>query len=98
MSEGFKIPPETVSKIEELLPESIERRKIAFTLMHWHKKPTTKEQETLGASVQRSRNIVYKVLNKLMESGLFTSLGSTPLYRYNEGIRLKGQGDSKRAR
>ena len=82
MSEGFKIPPETIAKIETLFPESIERRKIAFTLMHWNKKPTTKEQETLGESVQRSRSIVYKVLTKIVDAGLFTTeLGSVPFYR-----------------
>jgi len=41
MSKGFEIPLETVTQIEDLFPESTDRRKIAFTLMYWNKKPNT---------------------------------------------------------
>ena len=88
MSEGFSIPVEVVSRIEELFPESVERRKISFTLMHWNKKPSTNELKEIGESVQRGTSTVYKVLQKLMEAGLFANdLGSLPLYRHNEQIR-----------
>ncbi len=88
MSEKFSIPPEIVTTIEELFPESEERRKIAFTLMHWNKNPDTSELKEIGASVNRSTSTAYLVIQAVMDSGLFTEkYGSVPLYRYSEQIR-----------
>ena len=88
MSDGFSIPAEITLLIEELFPESTQRRKIAYTLMHWNRKPSGKEQVEIGDSVIRGPSTVYKVMQKLMDGGIFTSeYGSVPLYRYSEKIR-----------
>jgi len=96
MSEGFEIPPETGIQIESLFPESTDRRKIAFTLMYWNKKPNTKEQDALAEAVGKTRNVTYKVLLKIMDAGLFTEeLGSVPLYRYNEKLRMRASMEDR---
>lgn len=84
MSEGFELPEEFLRQINELFPESEERRKIAYTLLkHYLKMPTTAEQESLAKSVGRTWNTVYKVLTKLSENGMLSkSTGSVPLFRY----------------
>ena len=76
-----------------MFPESEERRKIAYILRFWNKKPTTAEQESLAQSVGHSRSVTYRVFTKLMENGLFSKdTGSVPLYRYMEKKRLGVEG------
>jgi len=43
-----RIPAEIKTEIDELFPSSEGRRRIAYTLMFWDRKPNTKEQNDLS--------------------------------------------------
>ncbi len=87
MSDGIvspdRIPADIKTEIDELFPGSEGRRRIAYTLMFWNRKPSTKEQEDLSKWAGfKGGSSTYKVLRKLKEIGLFTDkVGSVPLSR-----------------
>jgi len=78
-----RIPMDIKIEIDELFPGSEARRRIAYTLMFWDRKPNTKEQTDLSTWAGfKGGSATYKVLRKLKEVGLFTdTVGSVPLSR-----------------
>jgi len=84
MSEvDLEIPGDLQKELDDLFPESAERRKIASVLMFWPAKPTTREAEKIGKAVERSTATVNEVVRILIENGYFSKdLGIMPLYRY----------------
>ncbi|GAH88408.1 unnamed protein product, partial [marine sediment metagenome] len=89
MSEAFKVPEEVIDRISEMFPNSEERRRIAYTLMHWNKSPVGSERQSIGEKVGRERSTVNIVIKNLSEEGLFTGdFGSVPLFQHTEKMRL----------
>ena len=90
----LEIPRDLQDELDELFPESVERRQIASILMFWPTKPTTREAERIGKSVKRSTATANEVVRILIENGYFSKdLGSMPLYRYTNkkaGLSLIG--------
>ena len=88
------IPGDLQKELDDLFPESAERRKIASVLMFWPAKPTWKEAEKIGKTVGRSASTVGKVVRILIENCHFSKeLGSMPLWRYTnnkKGMSLTG--------
>lgn len=89
MSEKFTVPEGVINRINEIFPNSEERRKIAYTLMFWNKNPIGSERQEIGEKVGRERNTVNIVVRRLSEEGLMTEeFGSVPLFRYMKNMRL----------
>lgn len=89
MSEVFKVPEEVIDRINEIFPNSEERRKLAYTLMFWNKKPNSAERQEMAEKVGRERSTVNLIIRALSEEGLFTNdFGSVPLFKHAEKMRL----------
>jgi len=85
MSESFKVPEEVLNRINKRFHRSNQRRKIAYTLMYWNKKPDGTERQEIAEEVGREETVVRHVMRILKEEGLFTDdFGSIPLYRHTE--------------
>ena len=89
MSEGFTVPDEVVNLINEMFPNSEERRRIADTLMFWNRKPNSAEQSEIAEKVGRERSTVSLVMRSMLKEGLMTEeFGSVPLFNNTEKMRL----------
>ena len=85
----LETPDDLQKELDELFPESVERRQIASVLMFWPTKPTTREAENIGTAVKRSPATVNGAVRILIENAYFSKdLGSMPY----TGIITIGRG------
>lgn len=88
-----RIPVDIKDEIDEIFPQSEGRRKIAYALMFWDRKPNSKEKEELAQWAGfKAASTTHTILNKLKENGLFTdTVGSIPLSRSLLDIAVEKQ-------
>jgi len=88
-----RIPIDIKDEIDEIFPKSTGRRRIAYALMFWDRKPNSKEKEELAQWAGfKAASTTHTILTKLKENGLFTdTVGSIPLSRSLLDIAVEKQ-------